>query len=64
LNNFPEPLVISIKTEGFLVDGEINHTKTNFRQSGKLSQISKFTDGEIITTTSYDNNGKKEFELD
>ena len=54
----------TLKTDGFLLDGEVNYTKTNYRQSGKLSQISKYLDGEIISTESYDNNGKKEFELD
>lgn len=54
----------TLKTEGFLEDGEVTHSKSTFRQSGKLSQISKYVEGEITYTESYDNNGKKEFEFD
>ncbi|MQP53527.1 MULTISPECIES: toxin-antitoxin system YwqK family antitoxin [unclassified Flavobacterium] len=54
----------TLKVDGFIVDNEVNYSKTTYRQSGKLSQISKFIEGEIIYTESYDSNGKKEFELD
>lgn len=53
----------TLKTEGFIVDNEISHIKTTFKQSGKVSQISKFVEGEVILTESYDNSGKKEFEI-
>ncbi|MBE9577049.1 toxin-antitoxin system YwqK family antitoxin [Flavobacterium proteolyticum] len=54
----------TLKTEGFLEDGDVNHFKSTYRQSGKLSQISKFVEGEIVFTESYDSTGKKEFEFD
>jgi antitoxin component YwqK of YwqJK toxin-antitoxin module/Tfp pilus assembly protein PilF len=54
----------TIQTEGFLQDGEMVNFKNTYRQSGKLSQVSKFVEDEIIFTESYDVNGKKEFEFD
>ncbi|UGS22874.1 toxin-antitoxin system YwqK family antitoxin [Flavobacterium channae] len=54
----------TVRGDGFLVDGEINNIKTTFRQSGKVSQVSKFEDGELLFTESFDKDGKKEFEID
>lgn len=54
----------SIKTEGFFQEGELIHHKNTYRQSGKLSQVSKFIEDEIVYTESFDPDGKKEFEFD
>ena len=54
----------TIKTEGFIKDNEVNYTKTTYTQSGKISEISKFIEDEVTFTESYDNSGKKEFEMD
>lgn len=53
----------ALKTEGFIVDNDINFTKTTYKQSGEVSQISKFIEGEVVHTESYDKSGKKEFEI-
>lgn len=53
----------SLKTEGFILDNDLSYFKTTYKQTGKVSQITKFIEGEVAFTESYDTSGKKEFEI-
>lgn len=53
-----------IKLEGFIKNGELHNSKVAYRQNGQVHKITKYSDGEVLSTESYDLNNQKEYSID
>lgn len=53
-----------IKLEGFIKDGELHNSKVAYRQNGQIQKITKYNEGDVISTESFDLTNKVEYIVD
>lgn len=54
----------NIKSESFLVDGNTNYEKLNYRQNGTISRIDKYIEGILTSSITFNSKGEKESDFD